>query len=60
MIREILLTATLSVFAVAPMSGSETVTSPDGDIKLTFELLNGCPVYSVDFKGKQVITPSHM
>ena len=40
------------------MSGAEKLTSPDGDISLTFELRDGRPTYFVDFKGKEVIAPS--
>lgn len=58
MIRELLLTATLSIAFTAPMTGAETVTSPDGDIRLSFDLENGRPFYTVDFKGRQVIAPS--
>lgn len=38
----------------------ETVTSPDGDIKLNFEVQDGKPTYWVDFKGKEIIRPSHL
>lgn len=60
MFKEILLTtAFLSIGAVA--GASESVASPDGDIRLTFELTDGgMPTYYVDFKGKQVIAPSHL
>ena len=61
MIREILLTSLLSAACVAPVWGGETVTSPDGDITLTFEIQQGgYPAYYVDFKGRQVITPSRL
>ena len=60
MIREILLTATLSISCAVPVYGAEVVTSPDGDIRLSFDLEKGKPFYSVDFKGKQVIAPSRM
>lgn len=60
MIREILLTATLSISCAVPVYGAEVVTSPDGDIRLSFYLEKGKPFYSVDFKGKQVIAPSRM
>lgn len=60
MFKEILLTtAFLSISAVA--GASDTVASPDGDIRLTFDLTDGgVPTYYVDFKGKQVIAPSHL
>jgi len=39
---------------------AETLTSPDGDIVLTFDIQDGKPTYFVDFKGKQIIAPSHL
>ncbi len=39
---------------------AETLKSPDGDIVLNFELQDGKPTYFVDFKGKQIIAPSHL
>lgn len=38
----------------------ESISSPDGDIKLNFEIRDGKPTYWVDFKGKEVIAPSHL
>lgn len=38
----------------------ETLSSPDGDIMLNFEVKDGKPVYWVDFKGKEIIAPSHL
>ena len=39
---------------------AETLISPDGDIVLTFDIQDGKPTYFVDFKGKQIIAPSHL
>jgi len=61
MIKEILLTSVLSIAFVSPLMAGETVTSPDGDITLTFEIESGGrPAYYVDFKGRQVIKPSRL
>ncbi len=60
MIKEILLTSALSIAAVAPLVAAETVTSPDGDIRLTFDVKEGHPTYFVDFKGRQVIASSRL
>ena len=39
----------------------ETVTSPDGDITLTFEIESGGrPAYLCGFQGRQVIKPSRL
>jgi hypothetical protein len=34
------------------------VASPNGELSLNFNLKEGTPTYSVDFKGKPVILPS--
>ena len=47
--------------AVMSLSAKEVLTSPDGNLKLTFELgENGNPLYSLEYKGKAVILPSGM
>ncbi len=52
----------LSLIACAatfPAFAAETLTSPDGSIKLTFDLTKtGQPEYSVDYHGKSVVLPS--
>ena len=54
----------LTLFAVAAalsISAKETLTSPDGNLTLTFEIgENGTPLYSLDYKGKAVVLPSGM
>lgn len=40
---------------------AQTVSSPNGDVKLNFKLTgDGRPTYSVQYKGKQVIADSHL
>ena len=53
-----LLNMVLAVCMAQNLAGEETLKSPDGDITLNFELRDGRPTYSVDFKGKQIIAPS--
>lgn len=51
----------LSLFTMVATAGfaAEVQTSPDGNLSLSFDVNeNGSPVYSVDFKGKSVISPS--
>lgn len=51
----------LSLFTMVAIAGfaAEVQTSPDGNLSLSFDVNeNGSPVYSVDFKGKSVISPS--
>lgn len=38
--------------------GAENITSPDGVMKVHFEIVGGVPTYRVDYKEKQVIKPS--
>ncbi len=60
MLREILLTSALFTAAGMTVGASEVLTSPDGDIRLTFDVKDGVPTYYVDFKGKEVIAPSRL
>lgn len=52
----------LSLIAFAAFGSAaaiETLTSPDGQIKLTFDLTpEGAPEYSVTYKGKAIVKPS--
>ena len=42
-------------------SGAQSVTSPDGDLTLTFALTaDGAPEYTLTYKGKEVIKPSRL
>ena len=54
----------LTLFAVVAaftLSAKETLTSPDGNLTLTFEIGNdGAPLYSLEYKGKAVVLPSAM
>ncbi len=48
-------------FASISFSIAQTLESPDGDLKMEFSLQeNGVPVYSLQFKGKEVIEPSKL
>lgn len=51
----------LAVVATLSISAKETLTSPDGNLVLTFEIgKDGAPTYSLDYKGKAVVLPSGM
>ncbi|BDD09321.1 alpha-glucosidase [Fulvitalea axinellae] len=41
-------------------SQDQVLSSPDQKIKLTFDLENSVPTYSVTFNGEQVVTPSKL
>ncbi len=43
-----------------PAMADSRVASPDGDIEFRFDVVDGRPTYSVYFKGKEVIAPSHL
>ncbi len=52
---------TLAVVAAMTVSAKEVLTSPNGNLTLTFELgENGTPLYNLDYKGKAVVLPSAM
>ena len=42
------------------MAAAQTVTSPDGNIALTFSIDEGRPTYAMNYKGKAVVLPSHL
>ena len=46
------------LFALNMQAGQ--VSSPNGDIKVNFELKGSVPTYSVTFKGKTVVNPSRL
>lgn len=58
--KKVLLTLCAAV-AVMSLNAKEVLTSPDGNLQLTFEIgENGAPLYSLDYKGKAVVLPSGM
>ena len=52
----------LSIFAflAAVSAGAQSVKSPDGNMVVNFSLDQGRPTYTVDFKQKNVVKPSHL
>ena len=43
------------------LAAAQTVTSPDGNIAVTFSLTDGGrPTYEMTYKGKAVVNPSHL
>lgn len=43
------------------LAAAQTIKSPDGKLSLTFSLTgNGVPTYSMTYKNKAVIKPSHL
>lgn len=42
------------------IAAAQTVKSPDGNIAVTFTIDNGRPTYSVAYKDKDVVKPSHL
>ncbi len=49
----------LLLFATLPIQASE-VSSPDGSIRVNFELQGTVPTYSVTYQGKPIILPSRL
>lgn len=51
----------LAALLVPAWALAQTVTSPDGNVKLSFSLSEtGQPTYEMTYKGKAVIKPSHL
>ncbi|MBQ4622579.1 MAG: glycoside hydrolase family 97 N-terminal domain-containing protein, partial [Bacteroidaceae bacterium] len=40
--------------------GEEKISSPDGNLLLTFDVVQGRPVYQLDFKNRPVVKQSRM
>lgn len=58
--RKLILTCTFWLFAVGAIF-AQTLHSPDGNLKLDFRLnTDGIPVYTLQYKGKEVIKESKM
>ena len=45
---------------ISVLVSAQTVSSPDGNIQLTFSLDGSRPQYELSYKGKPVILPSHL
>ena len=50
----------LILLALSCTASASEVTSPNGDIKVTFSLNGTVPTYSVTFRGQEVIRPSRL
>ena len=51
----------LLAMAFVSNAGAQELLSPDGSVKLSFELdKEGSPTYSMNYHGKAVIKPSHL
>ena len=51
----------LLAMALVSNAGAQELLSPDGSVKLSFELdKEGRPTYSMNYHGKDVIKPSHL
>ena len=47
-------------FIICHLSFSESVTSPNGNVVLNFSVDEGRPTYTLTYKGKEVVRPSHL
>ena len=50
----------LAIFTIMSCYSNETLTSPDGEVKLQVYLKQGVPYYQVSFKDSPVIKPSKL
>ena len=59
MYKQIFFTTTLAILLSVMTAKAQSVTSPNGDIKVTLELTNqGKPQYSVNYEGQEMLKPS--
>ena len=54
------ITSILVAAILATGAAAQTITSPDGNVKLDFSLQKGKPTYQLTYKGKDVVKPSHL
>ena len=57
--KKILAVASLAFMAIASLH-AQTVSSPNGNVVVTFSMDGSRPQYAVTYKGKDVILPSHL
>ena len=59
--KRIFLILAAALVALATPAAAQTITSPNGQLSLTFSLTDsGVPTYAVDYKGAAVILPSQL
>lgn len=59
--KRLILLLAAAVVAFATSATAQTITSPNGNLSLTFSLSEqGEPTYAVDYKGQHVILPSRL
>ncbi|MBQ2797146.1 MAG: glycoside hydrolase family 97 protein [Tidjanibacter sp.] len=59
--KRLILLLAAAVVAFATSATAQTITSPNGNLSLTFSLSEqGEPTYAVDYKGQPVILPSRL
>lgn len=56
--KRILFSTLMLLSGIVTLYADEQQTSPDGRMKLTFDVVGGVPTYQVDFNGKKIINPS--
>ena len=59
-LKKLCVALALSLATTSVAMADVKVASPDGNIVVTFDVKEGRPVYSVDYKGAQVVAPSNL
>lgn len=55
-----LLLSMVVLLAIAISSSAQDLTSPNGNLKLSFKIQNGTPTYQLSYKGKEVVKTSKL
>ena len=58
--KKLFATLAITLASTSVAMADVKVASPDGNIVVTFDVKDGRPVYSVDYKGAQVVAPSNL
>ena len=58
--NRLLIALAILVSTTTVVNAAETISSPDGNVTVKFDINDGIPVYSMDFKGIPVVAPSSL
>ena len=58
--KKLFATLAIALASTSVAMADVKVASPDGNIVVTFDVKDGRPVYSIDYKGAQVVAPSNL
>lgn len=58
--KNFLVALAILVWTAVVANATESISSPDGNVTVKFDIKDGVPVYSMDYKGVPVVAPSNL